>query len=81
MATTFKLFGWHKDKSITLFVDAETGDALNVGKQLYPEIRFHASQQELKPVPEAAKNKLFTSDEELYAAVPELNPRRRRARR
>jgi hypothetical protein len=31
-----------------------------------------------KTVPEAAKNVLFMSEKELYAAAPDLNPRRRR---
>jgi hypothetical protein len=38
------------------------------------EYCFHASRNINRLIPDAAKNKLFFSDEELYAAVPEMRP-------
>ena len=38
------------------------------------DYKFHTSQQLDKPVNDAAKNRLFFSDEALYAAAPELAP-------
>ena len=47
-----------------------------------PEYCFHACSNIDHSVPESAKNQLFMSDEELYAADPQLKPRylRRAAR-
>jgi hypothetical protein len=84
MATkSYLLRGWHKNKPIKLIVDAEeVARAFSMAKTLYPDIVLATSESRFKePVPEAAKNILFASDEELWAAVPELKPRRRRARR
>jgi hypothetical protein len=85
MATkSFLLRGWNKDKSvIQLIVDAEqAAAAFSFAKKLYPDTTFAQSEENRfkEPVPEAAKNILFDNNKDLYAAVPELNPQRRRRR-
>ena len=45
-----------------------------------PGYCFPTSQTVIRPVPDAAKNKLFMSDAELYAAAPELDYRKRKRR-
>ena len=43
-----------------------------------PEYCFISTENILRPVPDTAKHKLFLSDKELYAAAPELNPKKPR---
>jgi hypothetical protein len=43
-----------------------------------PEYCFHACSNINHWVPDSAKNRLFTSDEELYTAVPQLRPHQSR---
>ena len=71
---------------ISLIVDAEEygGKALEIAQAIAgPDYCLHASSNISHLVPDAAKNRIFTSDEELYAADPEMRPRvgTRRSRR
>jgi hypothetical protein len=66
---------------VHIIVDAEElgGEQFDIAEQLAgPDYCFHASSNINMLVPDNAKNILFTSDEELYAVVPELNPHQRR---
>ena len=78
---TFKVMGSKRATagvSVSMFVDAPVSAAgvraNEVAEALQPDYKFYASQDVFKPVPDAAKNKLFFSDEELYAAAPEHRP-------
>jgi hypothetical protein len=68
---------------VSVIVDAEelSGNAFAIAEKLAgPDYCFHASSNINELVPDGAKNKLFTSDEELYAVVPALNWRARTRR-
>jgi hypothetical protein len=74
----------HK-QNVCAIVEADEYDHEAVQTELkqicdYERYCFHATQNITNPeaVPEAAKNVLFMSREELYAVAPDLNPRRRR---
>jgi hypothetical protein len=83
---TYLVYGFKRadhSQNISLFVDAPEygGQPIELAQKLAgPDYCCHASQNCLKPIPHSAKNKLFRSDAELYAAAPELNPRARRRR-
>jgi hypothetical protein len=69
---------------VSIIVDVDTntgGEAFELAQAIGgPDYCFHASENLLHPVPDTVKNRLLTNDE-LYAAVPELDlSRRRRAR-
>ena len=71
---------------ISMIVDAAKygRGAFEIAEQIAgPDYCCHASSNIDHLVPDSAKNKLFFSDEELYAAVPEMRPREvtRRRRR
>jgi hypothetical protein len=85
--TSFHVYGVRRDDTKThvcMIVDSDypEGDSPHTiaAKIAGPEYSFHASSNIFQAVPDHVKNRLFVSDEELYAAVPELNPRRRRSR-
>ena len=73
----------HKVRVIVI-VDADPNSGIMEGRPHQiaealagPEYCFHSSQNINRLVPDAAKNRLFASEEELYAAAPELDPKRR----
>jgi hypothetical protein len=82
---SYHVSGFKRDdtkSSVHIIVDAEElgGERPHtIAERLTgPGYCFHASMNINVLVPGNAKNILFTSDEELYAMVPELNPHRRR---
>jgi hypothetical protein len=82
---SYHVYGFKRDdtrSSVQIIVDAEElgGERPHtIAERLAgPDYCFHASSNINVLVPDNAKNILFTSDEELYAAVPELNPHQRR---
>ena len=72
----------HGSRTIVI-VDADPNCGIMEGRPHHiaealagPDYCFHSSQNINHSVPDAAKNRLLT-EEELYAAVPEMNPRAR----
>jgi hypothetical protein len=80
---TYRLDGFlradHK-QNVFMFVDAEEfGEPRAIAEKIVgPKYLFPLSGNCVEPIPDAAKNRLFKSDQELYAEFPELNPRQRR---
>ena len=73
--------------NVSLIVDVDSSDIMRndvrarvTEKIAGPGYCFPTSQTVIRPVPDAAKNKLFMSDAELYAAAPELDYRKRKRR-
>ena len=63
---------------VSMIVDTEqyAGGAHEMAEKIAgPEYCFHACTNINHLVPDSAKNRLFMSDEELYAADPQLRPR------
>ena len=85
MTTSYHVYGFRRDDysvRISVIVDSDGGEAFKIaGAIAGPEYCLHASSNILHSVPDAAKNRLFMSDEELFATVPEMNPKQRRVRR
>ena len=73
--------------NVSLIVDVDSSDIMRndvrarvTEKIAGPGYCFPTSQTVIRPVPDVAKNKLFMSDAELYAAAPELDYRKRKRR-
>ena len=86
--TSYHVHGFKRDDhgvNVSVIVDGDiSDDKFEIAEAIAgPDYCLHASEN-ISPtvsVPDAAKNRLFLSEEELFAAVPELKPRRRAARR
>jgi hypothetical protein len=76
---SYHVQGFRRDdhnSRVSMIVDSEefSGDSHALAEKIAgPDYCFHMASNINLLVPDAAKNVLFTSDEELYAAVPELN--------
>jgi hypothetical protein len=82
---SYHVYGFRRDdtkSNVHIIVDAEEIEGERphtIAERLAgPDYCFHASSNINVLVPDNAKNILFTSDEELYAVIPELNPHQRR---
>jgi hypothetical protein len=82
---SYRVDGYRNDDtgvSVTMIVDAKMGEAHEMAAAIAgPDYCFAVSCNIDHAVPDAAKNKLFFSVEELYAAVPEMRPSSSRGRR
>jgi hypothetical protein len=82
--TTYLLRGFGRGDDeirVSMLVDADDyAEARTIAEAIAGSAYFfNACGNVDKRVPDAAKNRLFPSDKELYAQAPALNPRRRRA--
>jgi hypothetical protein len=72
---------------VSMIVDADDNNIMRsphaIAEEIAgPEYCFHAASNINHLVPDSAKNRLFTSEEELYVAAPQLRPHQpRRAAR
>jgi hypothetical protein len=81
--TDYHVIGWRRDDSeaiVHVLVESTGEIPHRIAERIAgPDYYFVSSENLFFSVPDHVKNRLFTSDKELYAAVPEMNPRRRRA--
>jgi hypothetical protein len=91
--TTYLLYGFPRDKAkgndtVAILVDGDdmsadpfkTPDAI-VEAIVGDAFIFHMRMNVAESIPDDCKNKLFSSLDELYARLPQLNPDRRRRRK
>lgn len=84
MPTSYHVQGFKRDDHgirVSVIIDADdAGEVFKLAEAVVgPNYCFHASGNINHSVPAAAKNRLFGSDQELFAAVPEMSPRWQRA--
>ena len=76
MRTSYHVYGFKRDDDsrVSIIVDADVGEAFRIAQVVAgPDYCLQVASNITHPVPDAAKGRLFTSDEDLFAAVPEIN--------